>query len=394
MQAPAADGPANRPSAALWKASGRFMISVYEPWVGEEEAEAVKQAIINGEFSGLFGKSLPAFEEQFSARIGCRHGIAVTSGTTALHLAVAALRLPAGSEVILSASTNIATALAVVHNNLVPVPIDSEPISWNLDTELIEKRITGKTRAIIPVHLFGHPARMDRIKQIADKHNLKVIEDCAESHGATWQGKTTGSWGDMGCFSFLANKIITTGEGGMVVTNDDALAEEMRLLRNMAFREPRFEHDQAGFNFRMTGYQAAFGLVQLSRFDEVLRRKRQVADWYGQYLKGIPGITLPADCGQGGHVYWVYGILVDRGMQRESITASLQSAGIGTRTFFCPMNLQPCFQEIPECSSVPCPVAEDLWRRGFYLPSGPNLIESQIEEIADLLAKAVGSAQV
>jgi perosamine synthetase len=143
----------------------------------------------------------------------------------------------------------------------------------------------------------------------------------------------------------------------------------------------------------MTGYQAAFGLVQLSRFDEVLRRKRQVADWYGQYLKGIPGINLPADCGQGRHVYWVYGILVDRGMKRESITASLQRAGIGTRTFFCPMNLQPCFHEIPECGSVSCPVAEDLWRRGFYLPSGPNLTESQIEEIADLLGKAV-SAQV
>ena len=368
------------------------MIPVYEPWVGEEEAEAVKQAIINGEFSGLFGKSLPAFEEQFSGRIGCRHGIAVTSGTTALHLAVAALRLPAGSEVLLSASTNIATALAIVHNNLVPVPIDSEPISWNLDTELIEKRITAKTRAIMPVHLFGHPARMDRIKEIADKHNLKVIEDCAESHGAAWQGKTTGSWGDMGCFSFLANKIITTGEGGMVVTNDDALAEEMRLLRNMAFKEPRFEHDQAGFNFRMTGYQAAFGLVQLSRFDGVLRRKRQVADWYRKYLQGIPGIALPADCDQGSHVYWVYGILIDRGLKRELVMATLQRAGIGARTFFCPMNLQPCFQGIPECKSVTCPVAEDLWQRGFYLPSGPNLTEAQIEEISDVLGKAVQAA--
>jgi perosamine synthetase len=365
------------------------MIPVYEPWVGEEEAEAVKQAIITGEYSGLFGKSLPEFEEQFSARVGCRHGIAVTSGTTALHLAVAALRLPTGSEVLLSASTNIATALAVVHNNLVPVPVDSEPVSWNLDPDLIERRITAKTRAILPVHLFGHPARMDRIKEIADRHNLRVIEDCAESHGATWQGKTTGSWGDMGCFSFLANKIITTGEGGMVVTNDDALAEEMRLLRNMAFKEPRFEHDQAGFNFRMTGYQAAFGLVQLTRFDEVLRRKRQVSDWYKEYLKGIPGITLPADCEEGRHVYWVYGVLVDPRVDRASVMEGLGRAGVGARTFFCPMNLQPCFQQIVECKSVPCPVAEDLWRRGFYLPSGPNLTEQQIEEIAGLLGKAV-----
>jgi perosamine synthetase len=368
------------------------MIPVYEPWVGEAEAEAVKQAIVNGEYSGLFGTSLPAFEAQFSARVGCRHGIAVTSGTTALHLAVAALRLAPGSEVILSASTNIATALAVVHNHLIPVPIDSEPVSWNLDTDLIEKRITARTKAIMPVHLFGHPARMDRIKAIADKYKLKVIEDCAESHGATWQGKTTGSWGDMGCFSFLANKIITTGEGGMVVTNDDALAEELRLLRNMAFKEPRFEHDQAGFNFRMTGYQAAFGLVQLSRFEEVLRRKRQVADWYRKYLQGIPEITLPADCEQGQHVYWVYGILIAAGVDRNSIMASLQRAGIGSRTFFCPMNLQPCFQEIEPCKSAVCPVGEDLWQRGFYLPSGPNLTEDQIEEVAGALAKAIRAA--
>ena len=365
------------------------MIPVYEPWVGMEEAEAVKQAVASGEFSGLFGKSLTAFEEQFSARVGCRHGIAVTSGTTALHLAVAALHLPPGSEVLLSASTNIATALAIVHNGLVPVPIDSEATSWNLNPDLIEDRITSKTKAIMPVHLFGHPARMDRIEAIAERHNLKVIEDCAESHGATWQGRTSGSWGDMGCFSFLANKIITTGEGGMVVTNDDALAEEMRLLRNMAFKQPRFEHDRAGFNFRMTGYQAAFGLVQLGRFDEVLRRKRQVADWYQQYLHCIPGITLPANCEEGRHVYWVYGILVDPSLKRESVMSWLERAGVGTRTFFCPMNLQPCFQEIAECRSVPCPVAEGLWQRGFYLPSGPNLTERQIEEISDLLGKAV-----
>jgi perosamine synthetase len=368
------------------------MIPVYEPWVGEEEAEAVKQAILNGEFSGLFGKSLTAFEEQFAAKVGCRHGIAVTSGTTALHLSVAALHLPPGSEVIVSASTNIATALAIVHNNLIPIPVDSEPDSWNLNPDLVEDLITPMTKAIMPVHLFGHPVRMDRIVAIAEKHNLKVIEDCAESHGATWHGKTTGSWGDVGCFSFLANKIITTGEGGMVVTNDDTLAEEMRLLRNMAFKQPRFEHDRAGFNFRMTGYQAAFGLVQLTRFDEVLRRKRQVADWYRQYLRGIPGIMLPSDCEEGKHVYWVYGILVDPALNREAVMTWLEKSGVAARTFFCPMNLQPCFQEIRQCSSIQCPVAEELWQRGFYLPSGPKLTEQQIEQISDLVGKAVQAA--
>jgi len=365
------------------------MIPVYEPWVGSEEAEAVKQAVLNGELSGLFGKSLPTFETEFARLVDCRHGIAVTSGTTALHLAVAACHFPSGSEILLSASTNIATALAIVHNNLIPVPVDSEARSWNLNPDLIEGLITPKTQAIMPVHLFGHPARMDKICRIADKHKLVVIEDCAEAHGATWQGRMVGSWGDMGCFSFLANKILTTGEGGIIVTNNDALAAETRLLRNMAFKQPRFVHDQAGYNFRMTGYQAAMGLVQLSRFDEVLRRKRQIADWYRENLEGVTGITLFSDCREGRHVYWVYGVLLDSGLDRDSVMAWLKRAGVDTRNFFHPMNLQPCFQRIPQCSSVPCPVAEDLWHRGFYLPSGPNLREVQIKEISGLLTKAL-----
>src|SRR5260221_5987100 len=365
------------------------MIPVYEPWVGSEEAEAVKQAVLIGELAGLFGKSLPTFETESARLIGCRHGIAVTSGTTALHLAVAACHFPPGSEILLSASTNIATALATVHNNLIPVPVDSEPRSWNLNPDLIEGLITAKTRAIMPVHLFGHPARMDKICSIAEKHKLVVIEDCAEAHGATWQDKMVGSWGDMGCFSFLANKILTTGEGGMIVTNNDSLAEEMRLLRDMAFKQPRFVHDEAGYNFRMTGYQAAMGLVQLSRFDEVLRRKNRIANRYRKSLEGSSGITLFSDCQEGRHVYWVYGVLLDPGLDRVAVMAWLRRAGVETRNFFHPMNLQPCFQTIRECSSVPCPVAEDLWNRGFYLPSGPNLTESQIKEVSGLLAKAV-----
>jgi perosamine synthetase len=365
------------------------MIPVYEPWVGTEEAEAVKQAVLNGELSGLFGKSLPTFEAEFARLIGCRHGIAVTSGTTALHLAVAACHFPRDSEILLSASTNIATALAIVHNNLIPVPVDSERQSWNLNPDLIEGLITPKTRAIMPVHLFGYPAQMYKICTIAEKYKLVVIEDCAEAHGATWHGKMVGSWGDMGCFSFLANKILTTGEGGMIVTNSDSLAEEMRLLRNMAFKLPRFVHDEAGYNFRMTGYQAAMGLVQLSRFDEVLRRKRQIANWYRENLEGVAGVTLFSDCLEGRHVYWVYGVLLDPDRDRDSVMAWLRKAGVETRTFFHPMNLQPCFQNIRECSSVSCPVAKDLWNRGFYLPSGPNLTEGQIKKISDLLAKAV-----
>ena len=365
------------------------MISVYEPWVGEEEAEAVKQAILNGEISGTFGKSIPTFEQQFAKLVGCRHGVAVTSGTTALHLAVAACHLTPGDEILISASTNIATALAVAHNNLIPIPVDSEADSWNLDPDLIENLITPRTRAIIPVHLFGHPARMDRISAIAAKHNLRVIEDCAESHGATWQGKPTGAWGDLGCFSFYGNKILTTGEGGMVVTNDDRLADELRLLRNLAFKQPRFQHDKLGFNFRMTGYQAAMGLAQLSRFEEVLVRKRRVADWYTKFLREISGVTLPASCMEGRHVYWVYGILLDAGLDRDVMMTWLKENGVETRTFFYSMSLQPCLRELPNSRLKPCPVAEVLGRRGFYLPSGPKLTEAEVANVSDLLRAAI-----
>jgi len=365
------------------------MIASYEPWIGEEEAEAVRRAVLDGEISGTFGKNIHSFEERFASLIGCRHGIAVTSGTTALHLAVAAYHFAPGEEILLSASTNIATALAIVHNNLIPVPVDSESESWNLNPDLIEDLITPRTKAIIPVHLFGHPAPMDKIRAIATKYNLKIIEDCAESHGASWQGTMTGAWGDMGCFSFYANKILTTGEGGMILTNDDSLAEELRLLRNLAFKQPRFHHDKLGFNFRMTGYQAAMGLVQVSRLPEVLDKKRRIADWYNGLLRGIPGITLPEDCIDGRHVYWVYGILLDPGRNRDQIMRWLSQSGVETRAFFYPMNRQPCLQDVPGFRARPCPIAEGLGERGFYLPSGPNLSEQQVVQISTLVRKAV-----
>src|SRR5205814_6370128 len=237
------------------------MIPVFEPVIGEEEIEAVVAAIRRGEISGSFGESIPRFEEAFAAYCGCKYGIAVSSGTAALHLAVAALDLAAGDEILVSASTNIATALAAHHNKLIPIPVDSEPRTWNLNLDLIEDLITPRTRAIIPVHLFGHPVDMELICQTAQKHNLTVIEDCAESHGATLRDLKTGSFGAMGCFSFYANKIITTGEGGMIVTNNNKLADKLRLLRNLAFTTPRFRHEVAGYNFRMTGYHAEMGPV-------------------------------------------------------------------------------------------------------------------------------------
>jgi perosamine synthetase len=366
------------------------MIPVFEPVIGEDEIEAVVAALRRGEISGSFGQALKDFEHEFAAYCGCKYGVAVTSGTTALHLAVAAAGIKPGDEILLSASTNIATALAALHNGAIPVPVDSEDVTWNLNLDLIESLITAKTRAIIPVHLYGHPVDMDRLTKIAKRHNLIVIEDCAESHGATCREKMTGSFGDMGCFSFYANKVITTGEGGMVVTNNEALAERLRSLRNLAFTKPRFRHEDAGYNFRMTGYQAAMGLAQLKKIGHIIAEKRRVAHTYNRYLHGIPGLQLPVELDWAFNVYWMYAIVVkpEFGLTRTQLAESLWDDGIDTRTFFCPMNQQPCLQSQPGFRDVPCPVADRLWEAGLYLPSSWNLSEQMIKQIADSIRRA------
>lgn len=363
------------------------MIEVFDPIIGEEEIEAVVAALRRGEISGSFGESIPKFEQQFADYCGCKYGVAVSSGSTALHLAVAAAGLRDGDEVLISSSTNIATALAVVHNNMVPVPVDSESLTWNLNLDLIEGLITERTKAIIPVHLYGHPVDMDRLMDIARRHNLLVIEDCAESHGATVRGRMTGSFGDMACFSFYANKVITTGEGGMVTTNDERLAERLRLLRNLAFTKPRFRHEEAGFNFRMTGYQAAMGVAQLAKIEHILSEKRRVAHTYNRYLAEVRGLQLPHEADWARNVYWMYAVVVqpEFGISRDELMTSLRAAGIDTRTFFCPMNQQPCLQSRPDFRAVPCPVADGLWENGLYLPSTYTLSEEVIEKIANAI---------
>jgi perosamine synthetase len=361
------------------------MIPVFEPFIGKEEMEAVMDALQNGEISGSFGNYIPNFEKEFADYVGCKYGIAVSSGTTALHLAVAACGIKPGEEVLVSASTNIASALAIIHNNAIPVPVDSEPETWNLDLTLIESLITSKTRAIIPVHLYGHPVDMDELMKIADKYNLIVIEDCAESHGASVRGKMTGNFGDANCFSFYANKIITTGEGGMVTTNDENLAEKLRLLRNLAFTKPRFFHEEAGYNFRMTGYQAAMGLAQVRKIEQIIKDKRRVANLYNKYLKNKPGIKTPFEADWARNVYWMYGIVInpELGISRDELIKKLIDRGIDTRTFFCPMNIQPCVQRVAGYRQIHCPVAENIWENGLYLPSSVNITEEQIAFIAN-----------
>ena len=362
-------------------------IPVFNPDITQAEIDAVVTTIKKGEISGSFGSSISTFEEKFAHYCGSKYGVAVSNGTTALHLAVGAAGIGAGDEVLVSASTNIATALAAYHNGAVAVPIDSEPDTWNLNLDLIEGLITPRTKAIIPVHLFGHPVDMDRLMQIANKHNLLVIEDCAESHGATCRGKMTGSFGHMGCFSFYANKVITTGEGGMVLTDDKDFADRVKLLRNLAFTQPRFKHQIAGYNFRMTAYQAAMGVVQTERLPSIVEQKRHMGHLYNKHLKDIKWLQLPIELDWAKHVYWMYAVLVkaDSGIDRDDLLRFLASKGIETRTFFCPMNQQPFLHQQQGYRQVDCPVADFLWENGFYLPSAHTLPEAHIEYIAKAL---------
>jgi perosamine synthetase len=365
------------------------MIQVFEPIIEEDEIAAVVDALRKGEISGSFGQYIPNFEQAFADYCGVEYGVAVSNGSTALHVAVTAAGIGEGDEVLVSASTNIATALAVIHNNAIPVPVDAEALTWNMDLDLVEALITPNTKAIIPVHLYGHPVDMDRLMQIAEKHHLIVIEDAAEAHGATCRGKMTGSFGDMACFSFYANKIITTGEGGMVLTDNKEYAEKLRLLRNLAFTQPRFRHEEAGFNFRMTGYQAAMGLAQVGKLDKILEAKIRMARLYDKHLQGIKGIQIPYTMEWAKNVFWMYGIVVkpEFGASRDELMQKLRQVGIDTRTFFCPMNIQPCLQSRKGFRQIDCPVAENIWENGLYLPSSTNLTEDQIQFISEQVRK-------
>ena len=363
------------------------MINVYEPVIGKKEKKFVLDALRKGELSGTFGKYIESFEKEFANYSGCKYGVAVSSGTAALNLAVSVAGIKSGDEVLLSSSTNIATALSIVHNGAIPVPVDSEEDTWNLNVNLLESLITKKTKAIIPVHLFGHPVDMNALIKIAQKYNLTVIEDCAESHGASYKGKMTGSFGDMGCYSFYANKIITTGEGGMVVTNNKFIYEKLKLLRNLAFGKPRFKHKYLGYNFRMTGYQAAMGLAQTRKLSKIIKQKRRVANLYNKHLVNIEGLQLPVERKYYKNVYWVYSIVVKPsfGINRDELMKRLKKEGIETRTFFCSMSDQPCLKKIKDFKMIKTPIASRIWKTGLYLPSSHNLTEKTIKFIAKKL---------
>ena len=357
------------------------MIPVCIPFLGEKELEYVVDCVKTNWISSK-GEYVEEFENKFAKYCGCEYGVSTTSGTTALHLALASLGIRKGDEIIVSAFTMISTVFAIVYCGAKPVLVDAEPETWNIDVSKIEEKITNRTKVIMPVHIYGHPCNLDPILKVARKHDLYVIEDAAEAHGAEYKGKKTGGIGHIGCFSFYANKIITTGEGGMIVTNDKEIAEKAMSLKNLAFsKERRFLHTDLGFNYRMTNIHAAIGLAQFEKIDELVERRRRNAHLYNRLLGDIEGIRLPVEKEWAKNVYWMYSILIENefGMNRDELMEKLSAKGIETRAFFIPMHEQPVFKNRGLFKGENYPIADDLSKTGMYLPSGSGLEEEEIK---------------
>lgn len=373
------------------------LIPISKPDLSGNELKYVTECVRTGWISSL-GKYVTMFEQTFAQWCGTTEGVATMNGTVALHLALHALGIGPGDEVLVPTLTFIASANAIVYTGATPVFVDSEYETWNLAPADVEQKITSRTKAIMPVHLFGHPAKMDEIMDIANRHDLLVIEDAAEAHGAEVHGKRVGSRGHAACFSFFGNKIMTTGEGGMICTSDSQLAARMRILRDHAMtKEKRYWHDEVGFNYRMTNLQAAVGLAQVERADWLLARKRQVAEHYTAQLRDVPGLTLPSEASWARHAYWLFSMLVDErefGCNRDALMGRLHAAQVESRRFFYPLHTLPVYQRDERY-----PVAEDLGDRGLNLPSSVRMRNEDIDRICEAIrtigyeARAAGGAQ-
>jgi perosamine synthetase len=361
----------------------RAYIPVAEPALTERELLYVSECVLTGWISSA-GKFVSKFEEMFAAFCGAKYAIATANGTAALHLAVLASGIGAGDEVIVPTLTFIATANAVTYTGARPVFVDSEWDTWNINPEQIEAAITSRTKAIIPVHLYGHPARMSRIMDIAARYGLMVIEDAAEAHGALCDGCPVGGIGNIGVFSFYGNKIVTTGEGGMVVTDDPAIAEKVQMARDHGMSSARrYWHPILGYNYRLTNLQAAVGVAQMEQIDSILQSKQRIAKLYCENLQDIPGVELPPAAAWATNVYWLYSILVKEkqfGITRDDLMERLKEQGIDTRSFFPPVHTQPIYHNAEHF-----PVAESLAASGINLPSFRGLTESDIIRISNAI---------
>lgn len=367
-------------------------IPVNEPLLNGNEKKYLIECINSGWISSE-GPFVYQLQEKFAARVGRKHGIAVTSGTSAIDSAVVALGIGPGDEVIMPTFTIISCISQIVRLGAKPILIDSDPLSWNMDVRQIESKITSRTKAIMVVHTYGLPVDMEVVLDLCKRYNLKLIEDAAELIGQNYRGKPCGSFGDISTVSFYSNKHITTGEGGMILTDDDALAENCRELRNLCFKpNKRFVHDRLGWNLRMTNLQAALGVAQLERLDQFLIKKRWIGNRYNELFSNLQDVQLPlVKTDYAENIYWVYGLVLNDTMEFEveEIMKQLLKLGIDSRPFFCPMHQQPVLKKLEMFMGEKYPVAERLYNRGFYIPSGLALTEKQIERVASSLKSII-----
>jgi perosamine synthetase len=358
------------------------MIPVFAPWLSENVRRYVLDCVDSGWISSL-GHYVGRFERDFAAFCEAQHAVATSNGTTALHLCLATLGIGPGDEVLVPGLTFVSTANVVRYTGATPVLVDAEARTWGMDPVDARRKVTSRTRAIIPVHLYGHPVDMDPLLALAAEHGLDVVEDAAEAHGARYKGRRVGALGRVGAFSFYGNKIVTTGEGGMLVTNDPVLAERAAFLRDHAMDpKRRYYHPEVGFNYRMTNIQAAIGCAQLEQADAILGRRKEIAAGYEVGLAGVVGLTQPPAQPWAENVYWMYSVLVEPafGVDREAVRAGLRERGIDSRPFFVPLHELPPYRQ-----AAPGPVALALSAKGINLPSGTGLRSDEIGQVCHAL---------
>ncbi len=360
-------------------------IPVNEPSIGEREKQLINECIDTGWISSE-GPFVEKFESALSSKINRKYGIACSSGTAALDLAIASLKIGPGDEVIMPTFTIISCAAAIIRSGAKPILVDSDRTTWNMNVNAIEDAVTSKTVAIMAVHIYGLPVDMDPLIEIADKYGLYVIEDAAELIGAKYKERPCGSFGHISTFSFYPNKQITTGEGGMVFTDDLQISQRCRSLRNLCFQgDNRFVHNELGWNYRMTNLQAALGIAQLEKLEATIKKKVKIGELYRSYLNEIKGIKLPLEkTFFSTNIYWVFGILLDFNIgNAKSFMAKLKELKIGSRPFFYPMHKQPVFIEMGIFENNNHPVSEELYEQGLYLPSGISLTEENIKIVSE-----------
>jgi perosamine synthetase len=357
-----------------------YSIPLYQPDLSGNEKRYVLECLDSTWISSK-GTFISAFENRFAAYVGARHAVGVCNGTVALHLALITLGIGPGDEVIVPTFTYIAAVNAIAYTGATPVFVDSRRDNWQMDSTDVRRKISARTKALMVVHLYGHPCEMDALKEIAREHRLFVVEDCAEAFGARYKGRLVGTFGDIATFSFYGNKTITTGEGGMVVTNDQALAESAKHFKGQGLAPNReYWHDVIGYNYRMTNICAAIGLAQLERADEFLSKKRELAKTYQKYLQGLP-VEMHGESADVTHSYWMTSILIENPADRDGLRAHLRERGIETRPLFYPVHMMPMYV----AGHQTYPVAQDLAERGINLPSWPGLGASQAEAIASAI---------